>query len=66
MMKRRDFLLASAGGLVAAPFVKTSAFAVGYPEKPVRWLTSASVQSFCLRNARSAAPSRERFAVSFT
>src|SRR5437868_14830819 len=38
MIKRRDFLLASAGGLVAAPFVKTQAFAVGYPDKPVRWL----------------------------
>ena len=38
MMKRREFLLASAGGLVAAPFVKTSAFAAGYPDKSVRWL----------------------------
>lgn len=38
MMKRRDFLRVSAGGLVAAPFVKTSAFAADYPTKPVRWL----------------------------
>src|SRR6476660_2237049 len=37
MMKRRVFLLAS-GGLVAAPFVKTSAFAAGYPEKSIRWM----------------------------
>ena len=38
MMKRRDFLRASAGGLIAAPLVKTSAFASDYPSKPVRWL----------------------------
>ena len=38
MMKRRDFLRVSAGSLVAAPFVKTSAFAADYPTKPVRWL----------------------------
>ena len=38
MMKRRDFLRVSAGGLVAAPFVKTSAFAADYPTKSVRWL----------------------------
>jgi len=37
MMKRRDFLRASVGGLVAAPFVSTSAFAA-YPERPVRWV----------------------------
>src|SRR6187431_2005695 len=38
MMKRRDFLRVSAGGLVAAPFVKTSALASDYPNKSVRWL----------------------------
>jgi tripartite-type tricarboxylate transporter receptor subunit TctC len=38
MMKRRDFILASAGGLVAAPFVKTQAFAADYPTKPVHWI----------------------------
>ena len=38
MMKRRDFLRASVGGLVAAPFVSTSAFAADYPERPVRWV----------------------------
>ena len=38
MMKRRDFLRASAGGLVAAPFIRTSAFGAGYPTKSVRWL----------------------------
>jgi tripartite-type tricarboxylate transporter receptor subunit TctC len=38
MMKRRDFLRVSAGGLVTAPFVKTSASAAGYPEKPVHWI----------------------------
>src|SRR5258707_1222625 len=38
MMKRRDFLRASAASLVAAPFVRTPAFAAGYPDKPVRWL----------------------------
>ena len=38
MMKRRDFLRVAAGSLVAAPFVKTSAFAADYPTKPVRWL----------------------------
>ncbi len=38
MMKRRDFLLASAGGLVAAPFVRTQAFAADYPTKPVHWI----------------------------
>ena len=38
MMKRRDFLRVSVGGLVAAPFVKTSAFAADYPTKSVRWL----------------------------
>jgi tripartite-type tricarboxylate transporter receptor subunit TctC len=38
MIKRRDFLRMSAGGLVAAPFIGTSAFAAGYPEKPVHWI----------------------------
>jgi tripartite-type tricarboxylate transporter receptor subunit TctC len=38
MMKRRDFLRVSAGGLVAAPFVKTSAFAAGFPDKAVHWV----------------------------
>ena len=38
MMKRRDFLRVSAGGFVAAPFVKTSAFAADYPTKSVHWL----------------------------
>lgn len=38
MIKRRDFLRGSAGGVAAACFVKTSAFAVDYPTKPVRWL----------------------------
>ncbi len=38
MMKRRDFLRVSAGGLVAAPFLKTLAFAADYPVKPVRWV----------------------------
>jgi tripartite-type tricarboxylate transporter receptor subunit TctC len=38
MMKRRDFLRVSAVGLVAAPFVKSSAFAADYPSKPVRWV----------------------------
>jgi tripartite-type tricarboxylate transporter receptor subunit TctC len=38
MMKRRDFVRLSAAGLVAAPFVKTKAFAAGYPDKPVRWV----------------------------
>ena len=38
MMKRRDFLRVSAGGLVAAPFVSTSAFAADYPDKPVHWI----------------------------
>ena len=38
MMKRRDFLRVSAGGLAAAPFLKTSAFAADYPTKPVRWV----------------------------
>ena len=38
MMKRRDFLRASALGLVAAPFVRTSAFGAGYPTKPVHWI----------------------------
>jgi tripartite-type tricarboxylate transporter receptor subunit TctC len=37
MMKRRDFLKASAAGLVAAPFVSTSAFAA-FPDKPVHWV----------------------------
>ncbi len=37
MMKRRDFLRVSAGGLVAAPFISTSAFAA-FPDKPVRWV----------------------------
>ena len=36
-MKRRDFLKASAAGLVAAPFVSTSAFAA-FPDKPVHWV----------------------------
>src|SRR4051794_20925460 len=38
MIKRRDFLRVSAGGLVAAPFVKTPAFAADYPTKAVHWL----------------------------
>ena len=38
MMKRRDFVRFSAAGVLAAPFLKTSAFAAGFPEKPVRWL----------------------------
>ena len=38
MMKRRDFLRVSAGGLFAAPFLKTLAFAADYPVKPVRWV----------------------------
>ena len=38
MIKRRDFLRLSAAGLVAAPFVKTSAFAAGYPDRTVRWV----------------------------
>jgi tripartite-type tricarboxylate transporter receptor subunit TctC len=38
MIKRRDFLRLSAAGLVAAPFVKTSAFAAGYPYRTVRWV----------------------------
>jgi len=38
MMKRRDFLRLSAGGMVAAPFVKTPAFAAGYPGKSVHWI----------------------------
>jgi tripartite-type tricarboxylate transporter receptor subunit TctC len=37
MMKRRDFLQASAAGLVAGPFVSTSAFAA-FPDKPVHWV----------------------------
>jgi tripartite-type tricarboxylate transporter receptor subunit TctC len=37
MMKRRDFLRVSAGGLVAAPFISTKAFAA-FPDKPVRWV----------------------------
>jgi tripartite-type tricarboxylate transporter receptor subunit TctC len=38
MMKRRDFLHASALGLAAVPFVRTSAFAAGFPDHPVRWV----------------------------
>jgi tripartite-type tricarboxylate transporter receptor subunit TctC len=38
MMKRRDFVRLSAAGLAAVPFLKTSAFAAGYPERPVRWV----------------------------
>ena len=38
MMKRRDFLRVSGGALVAAPLVRTSAFAADYPTKSVRWL----------------------------
>ncbi len=38
MIKRRDFLRVTAGGLVAAPFVSASAFAAGYPDKPIRWI----------------------------
>jgi tripartite-type tricarboxylate transporter receptor subunit TctC len=38
MIKRRDFLRVSAGGLVAAPFVTSSAFAADYPTKPVHWI----------------------------
>ena len=38
MIKRRDFLRASAGGLIAAPFIRTSAFGAGYPTKPVHWI----------------------------
>jgi tripartite-type tricarboxylate transporter receptor subunit TctC len=38
MMKRRDFVRLSAAGFAAVPFLKTSAFAAGFPEKPVRWV----------------------------
>src|SRR5689334_5166496 len=39
MMKRRDFLRVSALGLAATPLLKsTGAMAVGFPEKPVRWV----------------------------
>jgi tripartite-type tricarboxylate transporter receptor subunit TctC len=39
MMKRRDFLRASALGLAAAPLLKSAgAMATGFPEKPVRWV----------------------------
>ena len=38
MMKRRDFLKASAAGLVAAPFVGHAARAAGFPEKAVHWV----------------------------
>ena len=37
MIKRRDFLRVTAGGLVVAPFISTSAFAA-FPEKSVRWV----------------------------
>src|SRR5690242_15003346 len=37
MMKRRDFLRVSAGGLVAAPFISTRAWAA-YPDKPIHWI----------------------------
>lgn len=37
MMKRRDFLRVSAGGLIAAPFVSTQALAA-YPDKPIHWI----------------------------
>ena len=38
MMKRRDFLRVSAGGLVAAPFVSTLGVRRRYPNKPVHWI----------------------------
>src|ERR1700760_1632518 len=38
MMKRRDFLKASAVGALAAPFVRNAALAAGYPDKPVHWV----------------------------
>jgi tripartite-type tricarboxylate transporter receptor subunit TctC len=39
MMLRRDFLRASALGLAAGPLIRSgSALAVGFPEKPVRWV----------------------------
>jgi tripartite-type tricarboxylate transporter receptor subunit TctC len=38
MIKRRDFVRLAGAGLVAAPFVKTKAFAAGYPDKTVRWV----------------------------
>jgi len=37
MMKRRDFLRFSAGGLIAAPFISTRAWAA-YPDKPIHWI----------------------------
>jgi tripartite-type tricarboxylate transporter receptor subunit TctC len=38
MMKRRDFVRLSAAGLAAVPFLKTQAFAAGFPDKPVKWV----------------------------
>jgi tripartite-type tricarboxylate transporter receptor subunit TctC len=38
MIKRRDFVRLAGASLVAAPFVKTKAFAAGYPDKTVRWV----------------------------
>jgi tripartite-type tricarboxylate transporter receptor subunit TctC len=38
MMKRRDFLKVSAGGLAAAPFARSAALAAGFPDKPVHWI----------------------------
>jgi tripartite-type tricarboxylate transporter receptor subunit TctC len=37
MMKRRDFLRVSAGGLIAAPLISTRAWAA-YPDKPIHWI----------------------------
>lgn len=37
-MLRREFLRASALGLVAVPLVRGTAFAVDYPARPVRWV----------------------------
>ena len=37
MMKRRDFLRVSAGGLIAAPFISTRAWAA-YPDKQIHWI----------------------------
>jgi tripartite-type tricarboxylate transporter receptor subunit TctC len=38
MIKRRDFVRLAGASLVAAPFVKTKAFAAGYSDKTVRWV----------------------------
>ena len=37
MMKRRNFLRVSAGGLIAAPFISTRAWAA-YPDKAIHWI----------------------------